>query len=359
MLQFIGMKKAYFLIGFIILCLFGGYYVFASSELAGQVRGKILLDVQNNGEAWYVHPLTDERYYLGRPADAFELMRRFGLGVSNKTLGLLPQAEENRQGDSTLRSRLSGRILLQVENNGEAWYMNPDDLRRYYLGRPADAFSVMRNLGLGISSGRLDEIRDGGEVGENIFNTVPFTAQSPFGEWHDLRQEEGCEEASVLMAVSWASKTGFSLNEAKQKILDMADWQAEKYGSFVDTSAYDTASRLLSQYYGFNNYRLEYNVSAADIRRELMRGNLVVIPVNGKRLNNPNFRSGGPQRHMLVVTGYDWVTAEFITNEPGTKYGQDYRYDFRVIDDSLRDYPTGRYAPIPSDAGSAMIVIKP
>ena len=39
--------------------------------------------------------------------------------------------------------------MLQVEENGEAWYVYPDDLKKYYLGRPADAFGVMRELGLG------------------------------------------------------------------------------------------------------------------------------------------------------------------------------------------------------------------
>lgn len=57
-----------------------------------------------------------------------------------------------------LADRLSGRILLQVEENGEAWYVNPVNNERYFLGRPADAFKVMRNLGLGISNSNLDQI---------------------------------------------------------------------------------------------------------------------------------------------------------------------------------------------------------
>lgn len=30
---------------------------------------------------------------------------------------------------------LSGKILLQVEDRGEAWYVNPANLKRYYLGQ--------------------------------------------------------------------------------------------------------------------------------------------------------------------------------------------------------------------------------
>ena len=54
--------------------------------------------------------------------------------------------------------RLSGRIVLQVQQHGEAWYINPTDNRRYYLGTPSDAFDVMRFLGLGIAKNDLDAI---------------------------------------------------------------------------------------------------------------------------------------------------------------------------------------------------------
>ena len=54
--------------------------------------------------------------------------------------------------DKELSERLKGEILLQVESQGEAWYLNPTDNKRYYLGRPADAFGIMRELSIGISN---------------------------------------------------------------------------------------------------------------------------------------------------------------------------------------------------------------
>ena len=39
-----------------------------------------------------------------------------------------------------------------------AYYVNPLNLKMYYLGRPADAFSVMRSLGLGITNANLRQI---------------------------------------------------------------------------------------------------------------------------------------------------------------------------------------------------------
>lgn len=130
-----------------------------------RVAGKILLEVEAHGEAWYVHPLERMRYYLGRPADAFALMRQHGLGISNKDLarllGTLPASPPTPMYTTksmALAQRLSGRIILQVEQHGEAYYISPKDLRGYYLGTPSDAFRIMRLLGEGILSSDLAQI---------------------------------------------------------------------------------------------------------------------------------------------------------------------------------------------------------
>jgi hypothetical protein len=46
----------------------------------------------------------------------------------------------------------AGLIFIQTEGHGEAWYVNPRDDKRYFLGRPTDAFNVMRQLGLGVTN---------------------------------------------------------------------------------------------------------------------------------------------------------------------------------------------------------------
>jgi len=97
----------------------------------------------------YVNPLNNQRYYLGRPDDAYALMRSLGLGVSNTDINsFLVKAPV----------RLAGRILLQVQDKGQAYYVDPVQLKLYYLGRPADAFQVMRTRGLGISNADLNTI---------------------------------------------------------------------------------------------------------------------------------------------------------------------------------------------------------
>ncbi|MBN2884326.1 hypothetical protein JXE04_00120 [Patescibacteria group bacterium] len=116
---------------------------FQNEAMYQRVKGKILIKPEDSGRAYYVNPSNGMMRSLGRPADAFAVMREEGLGVSNANFdawqGVAPE-------------NLAGKILLKVEDKGQAYYVNPDTLEMIYLNRPADAFNIMRNLGLGISN---------------------------------------------------------------------------------------------------------------------------------------------------------------------------------------------------------------
>ncbi len=114
-------------------------------------NGLILLQVEQNGEAYYVYPGNSNKYYLGRPADAFSVMRKLGLGATHEFI----------TNNTIFPDNVLGKILLDVEQNGEAYYIYPKDKKAYYLGRPADAFRIMRELGLGITNDDLNKIPEG------------------------------------------------------------------------------------------------------------------------------------------------------------------------------------------------------
>lgn len=125
-----------------------------ASSLAKTLKGRILLQVQDKGQAWYVNPTDSKKYYLGKPQDAYNLMRRFGLGISNANFAAIEKNPSSWK-------NLAGRILIKTEDKGMAYYFDPLKLRLYYLGRPADAFNVIRSRGLGISNANLDKIATG------------------------------------------------------------------------------------------------------------------------------------------------------------------------------------------------------
>ncbi|MFH1252772.1 MAG: CAP domain-containing protein [Candidatus Uhrbacteria bacterium] len=118
------------------------------SQTIDRLSGYIMLAVDNHGEAWYVDPISRYRYYLKDGPTAYEFLRSFGLGITNADLAKIP-IEADAVGGGSLAEQLSGRILLQVQEHGEAWYINPSDLKRYYLKDGAEAYRIMRELSLG------------------------------------------------------------------------------------------------------------------------------------------------------------------------------------------------------------------
>jgi hypothetical protein len=48
--------------------------------------------------------------------------------------------------DENFAKANSGKILIQIDGQKDAWYINPKDLKRYYLGRPGDAVKALQAL---------------------------------------------------------------------------------------------------------------------------------------------------------------------------------------------------------------------
>lgn len=193
----------------LVLCLFTPIFSTKAAATAANLKGRILLQVESHGEAWYVNPKDGNRHYMKDGDAALKLMREVGVGISNDNLKKIPVADTNLEGDKDadsdglsdsiedalgtnknkadsdgdsyndkdevingynplgsgknsvdlkLSKSQAGKILLQVESKGEAWYINPNNNKRYFLGRPSDAYNLMRSLGLGITNNNLNKI---------------------------------------------------------------------------------------------------------------------------------------------------------------------------------------------------------
>lgn len=162
-------KKVIFILLSAFFLLVFSNNIASAQELPDLLKGRILLQVEAQGQAWYLDPSTKQRAFLGKPEDAFMIMRELGLGITNKDLAKIALPGE-KDGDLALAKRISGKIILQVESRGEAYYINPVDLKKYYLGRPADAFNVMRTLGLGITNTNLNKITISQKYNEPVVN---------------------------------------------------------------------------------------------------------------------------------------------------------------------------------------------
>lgn len=136
------------------------------SSLVGALRGRILLQVEEHGEAWYLSPGDSLRYYMPDGTAAYGMMRSFGLGVTDKDLNQIPSVSDSQSmlsspsacTSGSLASKLKGKILLQVQSHGEAWYVDPGKCRKIYMKDGDAAYQIMRYLGLGIKNIDLEKL---------------------------------------------------------------------------------------------------------------------------------------------------------------------------------------------------------
>ncbi len=184
---------------------------------------------------------------------------------------------------------------------------------------------------------------------------VPYTTQAPLGEWSDPRQADGCEEATLVMAMAWLRGGTIPAEEAKRDIINMSEYERIRFGFYQDTSMMDTGT-LLKEYYGHANYIVQYGISSEDIKNELAGNRVVLIPLNTQRLGGV-YSQSGPPRHTVIAVGYD-DQADTITIHDPYQGGQFRAIPSKDIDAALWDYNSGVHLPLPPKM-PAMLVVYP
>ncbi|MEK7161697.1 MAG: C39 family peptidase [Patescibacteria group bacterium] len=188
----------------------------------------------------------------------------------------------------------------------------------------------------------------------NLLLPVPFTPQAPTGNWDKLHNE-ACEEASAIMAAvyfgtaspsspgSSATSSGSS-DEGKmpagqerlvklpadfveQEITKLTTWEMQTFGYNLDITSEEVVKMIIANY-GLQA-KIITDVTEDNIKKELAQNHLVLLPANGQLLGNPNYKQPGPKYHMLVIRGY--TPTSIITNDPGTRNGLNYAYDFDTL----------------------------
>lgn len=178
------------------------------ARIMQKLAGRTLMQVERHGFIWYLEPTVLKKFYLENGLKTNRALEQFGLGITNADLAKIPvggiagsdmadadgdglsdameealgtdpanadsdndgvsdsdellKHNTNPQGfgrllyDTKLAQRLNGRILLQVESHGEAWYVN--DGKRYYVNTGEQALSILGKLSLGITNADIRTI---------------------------------------------------------------------------------------------------------------------------------------------------------------------------------------------------------
>ncbi|MDP3900408.1 MAG: hypothetical protein Q8Q23_04995 [bacterium] len=178
------------------------YTAAADNTLAERLRGKLLLQVEDRGQIWYVDENKKRRQLTAD--NAYGAFEELALGISDADLEAIPTAEnflaetQDSDGDgysdkteaqfgynlfgagkavfdNNLAKRLSGRLLLQVNDKGRIWYVNPDNLKKYEVRR-TNIMSLFRALALGITNDDLNKIE---KYNVSASTSQPTTPDNP------------------------------------------------------------------------------------------------------------------------------------------------------------------------------------
>ncbi len=182
---------------------------------------------------------------------------------------------------------------------------------------------------------------------------MPFTSQAPTANW-DAEHEEFCEEASILMVGRMFQGRNFTNTaDAEAGLQQIKQWELDHLGFFESTTAAET-KQVIEGIYGLQVDRLT-DPTLEQIKSAVAAGHPVIVPAAGRQLHNPNFKRPGPIYHMLVIKGYT-KKGQFITNDPGTRRGENYVYPEQTVMAAIHDWQGPPHGP---DRGEANITNGP
>ena len=164
---------------------------------------------------------------------------------------------------------------------------------------------------------------------------VDFICQAPLQtESNWALHEESCEEAAILQAYLYEKKEKRTKEEANIEILNMIDWQINNIGGHYDLYA-EELKPMIIDYFNIkeSHINIKFDASIDDIKNIISDGHPVIAPVTSEYLNNPYYPH--PGYHMLTVTGF--TEDRIITNDNGTKRGEDFSYSNLDFEKALMD----------------------
>lgn len=174
------------------------------------------------------------------------------------------------------------------------------------------------------------------EIPQKINLAVPFTSQAPEKNWNQPWQD-ACEEAAVLMLDAYYKGYKLSPIFSRDEILKMVLWEEETnaWGRSIEIEKIQS----LIAFYSKKSSHIVEDPTVDQIKQFVASGSPVYVVADGKILPNPHFQHGGPAYHALIIRGY--TETSFITNDPGTQFGENYVYKYTDLMNAIRDWNGG------------------
>jgi len=167
---------------------------------------------------------------------------------------------------------------------------------------------------------------------------VPFTSQAPSGNWSEP-WKNACEETSVYMVSSFYSDDPIKRAEAIKRIKEIIATKNEEFNVSADESL-EKISELIKLLGLPFTTEIVRNPSIEDIKKQLANNQPIIAPVFAPALH---YAEGGPDYHVMVITGYDDKTNEFIVNDPAFKNGKGIRFNYDLFMKAIHDLNQKNY----------------
>jgi hypothetical protein len=179
------------------------------------------------------------------------------------------------------------------------------------------------------------------KIPDSLNLDVPFVPQAPEKNW-DQPWQDACEEAAILMMDAYYKDYKVSVLRAKEDILKMVAWQESVDRNWGRSIEMEKIQKIFTDYltgYTASKLHVIENPTIDQIKKYLANGQPVYVVADGKILPNPHFQNGGPEYHALVIRGY--TKDSFITNDPGTQFGQNFKYKYNDLMNAIHDWNVG------------------
>lgn len=171
---------------------------------------------------------------------------------------------------------------------------------------------------------------------------VPYTSQAPTGNWSEP-WKNACEETSIYMVSSFYADDPIKRDEAIKHIKKIIAAKNKEFNVSEDESL-EKISELIKLLGLPWSTEIVINPSLEDIKKQLASNQPIIAPVFAPALN---YTAGGPDYHVMVLTGYDDKTSEFIVNDPSLGKGVRFKYDVfmkSIHDLNQKNYRAGQKA---------------
>ncbi len=173
---------------------------------------------------------------------------------------------------------------------------------------------------------------------------VPFTSQAPTGNWSEP-WKNACEETSIYMVSSFYTDDTIKRDQAIKHIKEIIAAKNKEFKVSADESLEKISELIALLGFPWKTEVVE-NPSIEDIKKQLAKNQPIIAPVFAPALH---YAEGGPDYHVMVITGYDDKTNEFIVNDPAFKNGKGIRFKYDVFMKAIHDldqinYRAGRKA---------------